>query len=93
MALDILERGASDSSIGEPDFVRLSMLIARVASNATPAVLNSHSKHRIIDKVVNILENYCGNDQNKATIISTVMRELNKRSMRPGSKKNESTFN
>jgi hypothetical protein len=87
-SLDVLEKGANDASIGEPDFIRLSLLIARVTSSATPAVLNSLAKDRIIDKVVTILENYCGNNQDREAVISTVIQSLqSKRSVTPGSKK------
>ena len=85
--LDILEKGTNDSSIGEADFVRLSMLIARVTSGASPEVLNSLAKDRIIEKVVKILEDYCGNDQNRKSVISTVIQSLKKSSVNLGSSK------
>jgi hypothetical protein len=88
LSLDVLEKGANNPSIGEPDFIRLSLLIARVTSNATPTVLNSLAKDRILDKVVTILENYCGNHQDMEAVISTLIQSLqSKRSVTPGSKK------
>ena len=87
-SLDVLEKGANDASIGEPDFIRLSLLIARVTSSTTPTVLNSLAKDRIIGKVVTLLENYCGNNQDREAVISTVIQSLqSKRSVTPGSKK------
>jgi hypothetical protein len=86
-SLDILEKGAKDSSIGQPDLIRLSMLITRVASSAKPSILNSLTKGHIIEKVVNILENYCRNDKDKEAIISSVIQSLQKRLVSPGAKK------
>ena len=87
-SLDILEIGSNDSSVGEADFLRLALLIARVTSSTTPAVLDSFAKGRVIEKVVNILENYCEDNQDRETVISTVIQSLNKYySFTPESKK------
>ena len=85
-ALDTLEKGATDSSIGEADFLRLALLIARVSSGANPAVLDSSTKGRIVGKVVDILESHCGDIPDRKTVISTVIQSLNKYSFAPGSK-------
>lgn len=77
-SLDFIEKGSNDSSIGEPDFTRLSTTIARVTSSATPAVLDFSAKNRIVKKVVSIFENYCGNIHDREAVISTVIYLLRK---------------
>lgn len=80
-SLDILEKAASDSSIGEPGFVRLCTSIARATSGAAPAVLNSLAKDRITEKVVGLLETYCRQNHDRGIVISKAIESLKKPSV------------
>jgi len=77
LILEFLATEGNDDSIGESDLVRLSMLVARVASSATTTLLPEEKDH-IIQKVSNILENYCKNCPDKASVTSTVIQSLRK---------------
>ena len=81
LSLDFLENAGNNSSIGEPEFIRLSLSIARVTSCAMPTVLNSREKDFIIDKIVNLFENYHGNSWVKEPILSTVIKSFQNNSI------------
>jgi hypothetical protein len=80
LTLTVLEEGKYDSFIGEADFIRLCLLITRVSSSASPAVLSPKARERIIDKVVKLLKQYCKQNQGREAVVTTVIRLLEKSS-------------
>jgi hypothetical protein len=78
LTLTVLEEGKYDSFIGEADFIRLCLLITRVTSSASPAVLSPKARERIIDKVVKLLKKYCQQNQGQEDVVTTVIQLLEK---------------
>lgn len=80
LSLDCLEKETRNFSAGEADFIRLCMLITRVTFSAAPVVLNSESKDRIIGKLVDLLETYSRDNQDREVVVSALVQSLKKRS-------------
>jgi len=78
LSLDSIGKGAQHSTVGEADFIRLCMLITRVASSAAPTVLNPDTKNSVIDKIGELLENYGRQNQDRKSIVSSLVQSLKK---------------
>eukprot|EP00536_Pseudo-nitzschia_multiseries_P001683 jgi/Psemu1/300933/fgenesh1_kg.21_\ len=80
LSLDSIAKDTRNFAVGEADFIRLCMLITRVASSAAPTVLHPDTKNRVVDRIVDLLETYGGQNQDRMAVVSKLVQSLKKRS-------------